>query len=120
PQRPQRRPGWALANSPDSGAQKREATRARDLAIGLKHWLRRYRGVSTRWLRGYLALFAELYEGGWATATQQFRQHRPGMQWSRWQRFREQRWAALTWRLVDISVRALEGPAARDRRCWVR
>lgn len=94
---------------------------ARLLMVELRQWLRRYGGVSTRWLRGYLALFAETRQG-----PRQGQGPRPGagLRWERLRgarRVRAQRQlrAALAWRLVDISARGREGAAARGRRAWV-
>ena len=100
------------------------AERARVLASTLKGWFRRYGGVSTRWLRGYLALFAELYQGGdravalpaiWA-----FRTRGRTTTTAARRRTLRQRATSLAWRLAQIGVLAPEGPEARDRRGWVR
>lgn len=116
---------WRLRWTAKDGSEDPDtsvADRARTLAIALKHWFRRYRGVSTRWLRGYLALFAELHEGGETTVA-------VPLPWSLGNRgpttvtaclrASRQRAASLAWRLVEISVLANEGPTAQDRRCWV-
>ena len=133
-------PGRTSESTPAGDAQRQEAIRARELAVGLRRWLRRYRGVSTRWLRGYLALFAELHE---SRKTSDRRAHpgedhpsgtdgRPeafglfdvdahgGLSTGTRRRHRRQRWATLAWRLIAISVRGTEGPVAKARRCWVR
>ena len=52
-------------------SENEPAVYARDLAVKLKHWLRRYHGVSTRWLRGYLALFAQLHEEAPASGSEE-------------------------------------------------
>ena len=117
---------WTPGRMTGGGSEGQEAIRARDLAVALRRWLRPYRGVSTRWLRGYLALFAQLHEGRntftgsqWATSersgSQRATRQRAGSLWAT-----RQRWAELAWRLFEISVQGTEGAVAKVRRCWIR
>lgn len=96
------------------------AARARKLAARLRSWIRRYCGVSTRWLRGYLALFAELSEAEFEEARREAGLNRALRDPSAWRRFRERRWARLAWRIARISLRAREGSEATLRRSWIR
>lgn len=127
------------ARSDESSTNQELAVRARNLAVKLKDWLCRYQGVSTRWLRGYLALFAELAEAALGkerrrVPAQRSRWRRavpeaaPEADWARrdswhasaWIRFCRQARVRLAWRLLDISVRGMEGPEAYFRRGWIR
>ena len=134
-------PRWGTSDL----SETEPAVRARDLAVKLRYWLRRYRGVSTRWLRGYLALFAQLYEKRtvfpysfpahgargadhrrketlWADEHPVRVAGRPRSRrkWPGLRRSRQQYLTALAWRLIEISARGAEGPVARSRRCWIR
>lgn len=124
----------------DEGGEEEVATRAWKLARDLRRWLSRYHGLSTRWLRGYLALFAELEEARLEAARREARLERARLEraqldrsqakpapWKQalwdpaaWRRFRERHIAGRAWRVAGISLLGPEGPEATLRRNWVR